>query len=53
MEADGASPIRTTQSVRRGYVPAEQGITPANFLLFSLTAECNIAGRDWGRRTYK
>jgi len=40
-------------SVLRGYVPAEQGITPADFLLFSLTAECNIAGRDWGRRTYK
>ena len=30
-------------SVRRGYVPAEQGITPADFLLFTITAECNIA----------
>ena len=29
-------------SVRRGYVPAEQGITPANYLLFTITTECNI-----------
>ena len=30
-------------SVRRGYVPAEQGITPTKFLFFTITAECKIA----------
>ena len=36
-------------SVRRGYVPAEQGITSADFLLFTITGGCNIAGGgDWG-----
>ena len=34
----GTCPIRTT-----GVCTAEQGITPPIFLLFTITAECNIA----------